>query len=55
MLPNQSRRVNGEEQAAAPAGGSVMAPLIDKVGVPLLWFGIGYLAATLMQKPRRSP
>lgn len=29
-------------------------PLIDKVGVPLFWFGIGYLAATLIQRPRRA-
>jgi hypothetical protein len=32
---------------------SVFQPFIDKVGVPLLWFGIGYLAATLIQKPKR--
>ena len=40
------------ENGGALRGGLV--PIIDKVGVPLLWFGLGYLAATLMQRPRRS-
>lgn len=34
---------------------SALQPLIDKVGVPLLWFGIGYLAATVIHRPRRVP
>jgi hypothetical protein len=41
-----------EEPAAKPP--AAFQPFIDKVGVPLLWFGIGYLAATLIQKPKRA-
>lgn len=28
---------------------------LHKVGVPLFWLSVGYLAATLLQRPRRSP
>lgn len=41
----------GAAEGKAP---TVFQPFIDKVGVPLLWFGIGYLAATLIQKPKRA-
>lgn len=44
--------LGAEEGAAKPP--STFQPFIDKVGVPLLWFGLGYLAATLIQKPKRQ-
>lgn len=49
-----SRALGQETPGAQPQAASAFAPLIDKIGVPLLWFGLGYLAATLMQKPRRA-
>lgn len=38
---------------AAPVP-SAFAPLIDKVGVPLLWFAAGYIVATLVVKGKKS-
>jgi hypothetical protein len=46
------RTMLGQEEGATKPP-TAFQPFIDKVGVPLLWFGIGYLAATLIQKPRR--
>lgn len=37
----------------APAP-SAYQPLIDKVGVPLIWFGVGYVVATLIVKGKKS-
>jgi len=48
------RSALGEETGEAPKPPAMFQPFIDKVGVPILWFGLGYLAATLMQKPRRA-
>lgn len=32
-----------------------MTPFLSKVGAPLIWIGVGYLLATLIQRPTRSP
>ena len=31
---------------------SAFKPIIDKFGIPLLWFGLGYMAATLFGNKR---
>ncbi len=34
----------------------VPAPtFLTTVGAPLVWIGVGYLLATLIQRPRRGP
>lgn len=38
------------DDAPAPATGSAFAPLVDKVGVPLLWLAAGYLLCKMTQK-----
>lgn len=37
-----------------PAKREWLKPIIDKVGVPLIWLSIGYLAATIIQRPKRA-
>lgn len=32
-----------------------MTPFLKSVGAPLIWIGVGYLLATLIQRPTRSP
>lgn len=41
--------------AAAPAAKGFFSPLVDKVGVPLLWFGLGYMACSLFGNKRTAP
>lgn len=31
-----------------------MKPFLNTVAAPLVWIGVGYLLATLVQRPRRS-
>jgi hypothetical protein len=45
----KARTPLGDDEGAAPAP-SVFKPLVDKVAVPIMWFGIGYLVATFMGK-----
>lgn len=49
MYANSQARMNGADVTQS-ASTPVLQPLIDKVGVPLLWFGIGYLACTFFGK-----
>lgn len=48
----------GQENLPEGASAQVPSPLLDKVGVPLLWlgigFGVGYAACFLMTRPRRE-
>lgn len=37
----------------APAPG-MLAPIMQKVAPPLIWMGIGFLAATWFYKPKRA-
>lgn len=30
-------------------------PFLHKVGKPIVWMAVGYLLATLIQRPTRSP
>ncbi len=39
-----------------PQPGNVPATsFLQTVGAPLVWIGVGYLLATLIQRPRRGP
>ncbi len=38
------------DDAAPPAPASAFTPLVDKVGVPLLWLAAGYLLCKMTQK-----
>jgi len=51
-LNKQPRRAfMGDDAApAAPAPASALTPLVDKVGVPLLWLAAGYLLCKMTQK-----
>lgn len=40
-------------QPTAP-GNAPVTPFLQTVGAPLIWIGVGYLLATLMQRPRRG-
>lgn len=31
-----------------------VTPFLHKVGAPLVWIGVGYLLATLIQRPTRG-
>lgn len=54
-LNNKPRaRFMGDDAAPAPAQPSAFAPLVDKVGVPLLWLAAGYLLCKMTQKPRSA-
>lgn len=44
----------GNSSASVPAAQNGMTTFLHKVGAPIAWMAIGYLAATLMQRPRRS-
>lgn len=39
----------GEDAPKAP---SLLSPIIERVGVPLIWIGVGYLLCKMTQKPR---
>ncbi len=39
---------------AEDKGNSNVTPFLHKVGAPLVWIGVGYLLATLIQRPTRS-
>lgn len=42
-----------EPTTPAPAGD--LKPFLNTVAAPLIWIGVGYLLATLIQRPRRAP
>lgn len=44
----------GNALSNTPPVESGMTTFLHKVGAPIAWIAIGYLAATLMQRPRRS-
>lgn len=52
--PTQPHRRFFGDDAPAPQAPSAFAPLVDKVGVPLLWMGLGYLLAKMTGKPRSA-
>ncbi len=45
-------RVNGEDAAAG--NGGIIGPVMKTVAPPLIWMGIGFLAATWFYKPKRA-
>lgn len=52
---NNSPFMKGEDPtpgAQPPAMSSPWAPLVERVGVPLLWIAVGYGLCKLTQKPR---
>ncbi len=40
---------------AAPPVPAAGNEFLKTVGAPLIWIGVGYLLATLIQRPTRSP
>jgi hypothetical protein len=49
--------VNGDtptQPPAAPTVQSPWSPLVERVGVPMLWIGVGYLLCKVTQKPARA-
>lgn len=37
------------------AGNTEVTPFLQKVAAPIIWIGVGYLLATIIQRPRRTP
>ena len=49
VKPQSPRRAFLGEDAAAKAP-SLLSPIVEKVGVPLLWIGFGYLLCKMTSK-----
>lgn len=53
MKPNPHHRgVAGDDMPEVTARASVLSPLVEKVAVPVMWFGIGYLACMILSKKK---
>ena len=50
--PQAHKRPFFGDDAPVVKSQSAFAPLIDKVGVPLVWIGVGYLLCKMTQKGR---
>ncbi len=54
MGPRPHHRGMAGEDAPALKPQGVLQPIMEKVAVPVMWFGIGYLACMILSK-RKGP
>jgi hypothetical protein len=47
-------RVNGEDASGSGNATGILGPVMKTVAPPLIWMGIGFLAATWFYKPKRA-
>lgn len=53
MKPRPHHRgMAGEDAPVTMKQSSVLSPLVEKVAVPVMWFGIGYLACMILSKKK---